>query len=156
MSDKLASDSPLSTLQQTILAAVLDLMIPADPVRNKPSATDVGVLAYIEERDPNYIRELSEQLTILDDFANNQMSKSFVDLDATQRMEIVESCRNQHPRIFWGLVAHTAACYYQDSRVQSSIGLPSRPPYPEGYTVPRGDLSLLEPVRKRGPIWRKA
>jgi hypothetical protein len=32
----------------------------------------------------------------------------------------------------------------------------ARPPYPKGYQVVQGDLSLLEPVRARGKIYRDA
>ena len=50
--------------------------------------------------------------------------------------------------------AVTARCYYRDDRVMASIGIEVRPPFPEGYAVEEGDLSLLDPVRARGPIWR--
>ena len=51
---------------------------------------------------------------------------------------------------------HTVTCYYQDDRVLAAIGLEARPPFPKGYDVPAGDLSLLEPVRRRGSIVREA
>jgi hypothetical protein len=31
-----------------------------------------------------------------------------------------------------------------------------RPPFPQGYEVPEGDWTLLDDVRRREPIWRRA
>ena len=54
------------------------------------------------------------------------------------------------------LAQQTVTCYYQNDRVLEAIGVGARPPFPEGYQVPSGDLSLLEPVRGRGRIYREA
>jgi hypothetical protein len=40
--------------------------------------------------------------------------------------------------------------------VLEAIGVEPRPPAPQGYQVVAGDLELLAPVRRRGPIWRRA
>jgi len=47
-------------------------------------------------------------------------------------------------------------CYYRDDRVVRSLGLEPRPPYPKGYVLEDGDWSLLDPVRARLPMWRRA
>ena len=52
------------------------------------------------------------------------------------------------------LMLYTFGCYYKHPRVLAHYGLPVRPPHPKGYEVAPTDLSLLDPVRKRGPIWR--
>jgi hypothetical protein len=44
--------------------------------------------------------------------------------------------------------------YYQDGRVLESLGLASRPPFPDGHEVESGDWSLLDPVRGRAPFYR--
>ena len=46
-------------------------------------------------------------------------------------------------------------CYYRDDRVMLSLGLEPRPPFPKGHVVEQGDWSLLDPVKKRPPFWRK-
>jgi len=53
------------------------------------------------------------------------------------------------------LALETVTCYYQDPRVLEAIGVEARPPAPQGYQVIAGDLRLLEPVRRRGEIWRR-
>src|SRR5215472_14363120 len=47
-------------------------------------------------------------------------------------------------------------CYYRDDRVVRSLGLEPRPPYPKGHVLEEGDWSLLDPVRARPPMWRRA
>jgi hypothetical protein len=47
-------------------------------------------------------------------------------------------------------------CYYRDDRVVRSLGLRPRPPYPKGHVLEDGDWSLLDPVRARAPLWRRA
>jgi hypothetical protein len=47
-------------------------------------------------------------------------------------------------------------CYYRDDRVVRSLGLEARPPYPKGHVLEDGDWSLLDPVRARPPMWRRA
>ena len=45
-------------------------------------------------------------------------------------------------------------CYYRDDRVMRSLGQEPRPPFPRGHVVEQGDWSLLDPVRKRSPMYR--
>ena len=40
--------------------------------------------------------------------------------------------------------------------VVEGLGLEDRPPYPKGYEVEAGDLSLLDPVRARPKLYRDA
>jgi hypothetical protein len=54
------------------------------------------------------------------------------------------------------LEAAILKAYYRDPRVMRSLGMEARPPYPLGFDVEQGDFGLLDPVRARGPIWRKA
>jgi hypothetical protein len=52
------------------------------------------------------------------------------------------------------LVRVVLLCYYRDDRVMRSLGQEPRPPFPEGHVVEQGDWSLLDPVRKRSPMYR--
>jgi hypothetical protein len=47
-------------------------------------------------------------------------------------------------------------CYYRDDRVLRSLGLELRPPFPKGYGLEQGDWSLLDPVKARPLMWRRA
>ena len=40
------------------------------------------------------------------------------------------------------------------ARVVAALGLEPRPPHPKGYEMGTDDLTLLDPVRRRGPRYR--
>ena len=63
--------------------------------------------------------------------------------------------RDQHPEAATCLQTLVALCYYRDARVLRSLGKEARAPYPGGYDMEPGDLSLLDPVRARPPLWRQ-
>jgi len=45
-------------------------------------------------------------------------------------------------------------CYFRGDRMERSLGLESRPPFPKGHVLEPGDWSLLDPVRTRPKMWR--
>jgi hypothetical protein len=47
-------------------------------------------------------------------------------------------------------------CYYRGDRVVRSLGLEARPPHPRGHLLEDGDWSILDRVRARPPMWRRA
>lgn len=155
MTQPIASDNPLTAAQRAILDIVLDQMIPDDPIRGKPSAADVGVFEYIAERNPESFVEIGRQLDELETFASSAYRNHYVELTRESQDETLNRLREQDSRFLLVLALQAVECYYLDSRVMTAIGLPSRPPYPDGYTVHRGDLTLLDPVLKRGQIWRR-
>jgi hypothetical protein len=53
------------------------------------------------------------------------------------------------------LLLYTLGCYYKHPRILAHYGFEARPPHPKGYDVAPIDLSLLDPVRARGPIYRR-
>ena len=155
MTQPIVSDKLLSADQRAILVIVLDQIIPPDPAREKPSAADVGVFEYIAERNPGSYEEIGRQLDELDERATSSHDKRYVELPRELQDETLNSLREQDPRFLFGLALQAVECYYLDSRVMTAIGLPPRAPYPDGYSVHKGDLTLLDAVRERGQIWRR-
>ena len=155
MTRPIVSETLLTSDQRMILDIVLDQLIPADQAREKPSAADVGVFEYIAERNPASYEEIGRQLDELDELATSSYDKRYVELTRELQDGTLNSLREQDPRFLFGLALQAVECYYLDSRVMTAIGLPPRAPYPDGYSVHRGDLSLLDPVRERGQIWRR-
>ena len=45
--------------------------------------------------------------------------------------------------------------YYQHPRVVAALGLEHRPPHPKGHEMEASDLTLLDPVRRRGKLYRE-
>ena len=155
MSNTLTTDQPIPLELRAVLNIVLDQIIPADPERQKPSASEVDVLAHIQEHEDTFIDSLGDALKALNANAQGAYGRNFVDLNRAEQSTLINQAREQDPQLYTRLAVHTSTSYYLDDRVLRAIGLSARAPYPDGYTVRRGDLSLLEPVRERGSIWRR-
>jgi hypothetical protein len=77
-------------------------------------------------------------------------------LEQTQHLTAVEK---DYPEAFQMLIKAAYSAYYTDVRVrlilERKTGYEARPPQPLGYDLPVFDETLLDPVRERGPIWRR-
>ncbi len=144
-------DIELTPSQQQSLRRVVALMIPASVEHGMPGADDDLIFADILaslDRDAPAVRSALERLDAL-------AGRTFHDLSDDMQRAAIETFRKQHAGLASALVAVTVRCYYRDDRVMRAIGMEPRPPYPKGFKVEQGDWSLLDPVRARGPIWRK-
>ena len=156
MGNEIASDAPLTASQRQSFDIVLAMIVPASPDGGKPSATEVDVLGYIRAHEGESLAGLGAELDRLDAEAQARYSEAFAALAAERRQALVDSLRSQDARFLRNLALQTVTCYYGDDRVLQAYGLEARPPLPKGYDVPAGDLTLLEPVRRRGRIYRAA
>ena len=152
----IGTDNPLSDDQRRVLAIVLDLIIPASEDGRRPSAADVDVLGYIRETESHTLDGLRAELDQLDAEAFESQGEAFASLDPATRKALVDAVREREPHFLRALAMQTVTCYYRDDRVLEAIDVGARPPFPQGYEVPSGDLSLLEPVRRRGQVYREA
>ena len=142
--------------QQRTFNAVLDMIIPEDRERNKPSAADIDVFAWIRDHAASYIDELKRELDAINAESTQVHRKTFHALEHPLKVRLLDVSRARSPRLFRELASWTVTAYYQDDRVMEAIGLPARPPFPLGYEIQSGDLSLLGPVRARGKLYRDA
>ncbi len=157
----IGSDSPVSAAQRATLNAVLNMIVPASDDGRMPNAADVGVLDHIRDAaagdlSRDLIGTLREELDRLDEQARGQFGSAFASLAQRDRQTLIDRIRSNDPRFMQGLAMVTVTCYYQDDRVLKALGMEARAPYPEGYEVVSGDLSLLEPVVQRGKRYRDA
>ena len=67
---------------------------------------------------------------------------------------MVAEVRCAEPGFLKDLALQAANRYYQDDRVLRALGMGRVHLFPKGYDVASGDLSLLDPVRKRGKLYR--
>ena len=146
----------LSQEQNHILLTILDMIVPEDSSRSKPSAAEVDVLKFICEYEPGYIETLIQEIALVANESVKTFGNPFSSLDTATRDELISKLRSDDPFFLRGLAIWTVTCYYQDYRVMHAIDLPARAPYPLGYDVDSGDLSLLDPVKTRGKIYRDA
>lgn len=148
--------SPLTSGQRASLDIVLDMIVPPSADGRMPGAAELGVPAYIYAEAPDALPELRQELAELERRSRERFARGFEQLQQAERKSLVEALRAEAPSFMSRLAMETLACYYQHDRVLEGLGMEARPPYPKGYQVVPGDLSLLEPVRARGKLYRDA
>lgn len=143
--------SVLTDTELKSLRVVVGAMIPASEEFGVPGADDDRIFADITwsvGRDEAAVRAALIEMGRL-------AGGSLAEAAPAARDAAIARFREQHPALVPPLVALTTRCYYRDDRVMRAIGMEVRPPFPNGFAVEQGDWSLLDPVRARGPIWRK-
>ena len=153
-SDSADFTRPLTSGQRANLDIVLDLIVPPSADGRMPGAAEVGVPAYLFAEAPDALPVLRRELDELERRACERFARGFAELEQSARKPLLDEMRAQAPSFMSRLAMETLACYYQHDRVLAGLGMEARPPYPKGYQVALGDLSLLEPVRARGKIYR--
>ncbi len=124
------SDDPIprfSATQTQALTLALDEIIPPRPDGRLPGAGALGIAADVEEA----LRKTPPLLEMV--------------------VEALDAGTDLPPFV----VIHAFGAYYRHARIMEALGLEPRPPHPKGYDMPPNDLSLLDPVRRRGPMWRR-
>lgn len=155
-SDRVDSAQTFTSAQRALLDIVLDLIVPPSADGCMPGAAEVGVPAYLLAEAPDALPGLLQELERLERRALERFARDFAQLAPGERHALVAQLRAEAPAFMSRLAQETLACYYQHDRVLQGMGREARPPYPKGYQVVPGDLSLLDPVRARGKIYRDA
>ena len=83
-------------------------------------------------------------------------SETFGELDDDARDQVLRAVESESPAFFDELVRLTYVGYYSQPRVAAALGLEARPPQPLGFELEQADLSSLDNVRQRGPVYREA
>ena len=138
----------LSKNNADILGEMVDLLIPAN--KNLPAPSKIDVVEYIDDalsNTPKMKRIFVEGLTDI----NN---KNFLSLPKMEQIALLTKYESTNGTFFSLLLRHTYNAYYTNPIVVAGIGMTGRPPQPLGYTLEKGNLTLLDKVIKRGQIWR--
>ena len=142
--------------QRASLDIVLNMIVPPSADGRMPGAAEVGVPDYLYAEARDALPELCRELDELDRRSLERFARWFAQLQDRERKPLIEEMRAREPSFMSRLAMETLACYYLHDRVLEGLGMEARPPYPKGYQVVQGDLSLLNPVRERGKIYRDA
>jgi hypothetical protein len=136
------------------LSAVVDTLLPGDRgVPPVPTGTAAGVAAKLEHLVADRDRALRD--VVLQAIASAARSEdAFVRMDAAGRIASVRQVEAEMPGPFRALVALVLQDYYEAEIVLLAMGWRAEPPQPHGHLLPPFDEALLEPVRRRGRIWR--
>jgi hypothetical protein len=145
-------EDALSVRQRSDLRIVAAMMIPASAEYEVPGADDPAIQADILATLGRDAGQVSEALDHLARVAGAPLAA----LDDARREVIAKEFRATADASVATLIRVVLQCYYRDDRVLRSLGLELRPPFPKGYGLEQGDWSLLDPVKARPPIWRRA
>jgi hypothetical protein len=158
MSNTLANPPPawgdptLTDQEKRTLAAMCARMIPASDQYKVPGADDPLIQADIAKSLGRDATAVHDTLALLDRIAGGD----FAALPVAKQDEACATLRAEGGMNLTLTTRIVLQCYYRDDRVMISLGMEPRPPFPKGHELPQGDWSLLDPVRKRGKIWRDA
>jgi len=148
----MSADSLLTPAQRDNLRAVAAVIVPASAEFDVPGADDPAIQADIVAtlgRDAGPVQEALDQLALL---AGSPLAA----LGPARREAVALEFRAKGGAAVATLTRVVLQCYYRDDRVVRSLGLEPRPPYPKGHVLEDGDWSLLDPVRARPLLWRRA
>jgi hypothetical protein len=146
----------LTSVQRETLRVVLDMLVPASAQPRRLAAGELPQVLRAIENVATELPEVRSGLDMLQQEATARHGAAFATLDPAQRATLLGEFAARHPAALQRLAAETVTCYYQQDDVIKGLGLEARPPYPVGYQVVAGDLTLLTPVKARGKIWRDA
>jgi hypothetical protein len=141
---------------RSLLREVLDEIIPPSDDGSFPGAGELGVGERIEAAladRPEVGRLIQRGLASIRDLAERRSPSGFRGLSRSERVAVLREVEAAEPAIFGALVMQAYFGYYTDGRITDRLGV-RNPPQPDGYDLELGDLSLLDPVRKRPKLWR--
>jgi len=142
----------LTRTQRDDLRTVAAMIVPASDEYKVPGADDPAIQADILAtlgRDTKLVTAALDHLARL-------AGQPLAELDAARRDAVAQEFRKHGGAAAATLVRVVLQCYYRDDRVLRSLGLELRAPFPQGYVLPDGDWSLLDPVRERAGTLRRA
>jgi hypothetical protein len=143
---------PLSAIEIDDLRAFAGMMIPASAAYGVPGADDPAIFADVLANLGRDRDDVAAGLQRLKELAGGA---TFASLPPERRQAIGETLRAEGGLPLAAITRLILLCYYRDDRVMGSLGQEPRPPFPKGHTVEQGDWSLLDPVKKRPPLWRR-
>lgn len=145
-----------SAVQERLLDGVLDGLIPPSADGRLPGAGRIGLVASLDEalKKAEALRPVIEQG--LDTVAQLVAGGDLAAMSPEERARTMKDLESRDAGFLMTLMFLAYPAYYQHPKVLTALGLEPRPPHPEGYPMKPHDLSLLDPVRGRGKMFRNA
>ena len=132
--------NPFSEQETQSLLILVGMIIPANDEYGVPGADDPIIFAEI-------LKSATAQ--------HSELAGLLAALDSEKPADIAQTLRQSDPSGVALLEKLTVAAYYSDDRVMQSLNMEIRAPFPKGFDLEQGDMSLLDPVRERPVFYRK-
>ncbi|UGY12742.1 hypothetical protein [Bradyrhizobium septentrionale] len=142
----------LTAAQRADLRTVAAMIVPESSEYKVPGADDAAIQADMLATLGRDTVLVAQALDHLADLAGQPLAE----LDDARRDAVAQEFRAHGGAAAATLIRVVLQCYYRDDRVVRSLGLDPRAPFPKGHVLPDGDWSLLDPVRARGGVLRRA
>lgn len=139
-----------------LLEGVLDAIIPPGEGGGLPGAGELGLGQTLSREAPELAPLLVEVLDALQQEMADRSIENFAGLAAHEKRSLIDEIGERQPAFLPAMLFQVYTRYYREPRVLSALGLEGRPPYPLGYELEVGDLGLLDPVRERPSLYRRA
>lgn len=146
-SNVITSDQPLTSEQAELLSSLLNVIIPPSDDGVMPGAGELDLVSYLREQTPEVVATIRQ--------ASSFFEFDFPSKSATERHQMVVEFSVTEPEMFNTLLFQSYACYYQNDRVLTGLGLAAGPPFPRGNSVDSGDLTTLDKVVQNAKGYRR-
>jgi hypothetical protein len=133
-----------------LLAAAMDEIIPQSD--GMPSASVAGGIGYLQQLGWQYdsiTGEIGAFLRLLQQESQKEFGTGFAALEDERRFALMKRIEKSDPKLFSSFVTYVYEAYYTWPQVQGLLSC-SIPP-----VAADDDESLLAPVRKLAPVYRK-
>jgi len=153
-----STESPVffAAAQRELLVSVLNRIVPAAGAF--PGAGDLGVASYLDRvvgQSAALRRLFAQGLVQITLMSQTQYAQPFTMLSQEQRDAVLRQVETTAPEFFEVLVTHTYSGYYSHPTIVRLLGMEGRPPQPRGHHLEPLDLSLLDNIKQRQPIYRQ-
>ncbi len=146
---------PFAPEDAACIDQILDALIPPHAELGLPGAGELGVGELVREKLGDAAEVFRPHLDWLAARAAESGAEDFGALDLDARAAALRDLDAALPGFVSALIFQTYGGYYQHPRVVEALGVPPRPPHPEGYPLEDGDFSGLERVRERTDLLRE-
>jgi len=144
--------SPLD--DEALVAALCDLVIPADPHRHRLAPSDLGITAQLVDTlragEPWMSAVVEDGLANLQAAAMERDPGGLHALGVEERAELLRDIEVNQPFLVMALALALMPIYYRQPAVLVAIGEAARPGFPEGHTIADTDPQLLRILHTRG------
>ena len=142
---------------ECMLATLLDVVVPPSDDGRLPGAGALGLTDHVlrtVEQTPMLGPVVTYGLSALAGLAATRNRGGWDGLSPDERADVLREFTTTDQFFLPAFLFLVYSGYYADPRVTGALGLEPRAPHPVGYRMEPDDWSLLEPVRKRGKMYR--